>query len=372
MCFTDLKPRYILNLDTSYPLITINKKQGNIMTDTVKSEPAPGWVGGFSQSNSAFAYPTPDLTSLPMPDNMFNIDRLQRQQAVNWPEFSWETEMGSADPKRCYQMFAPDISRLGYTDTGRVYSIICPQQGMGSPTLGTLNVEVTVTGTRGWANEDNREVAADMGVVGKVWFSPGAEQNFIVKLIWDYFAKNNLPFPSNKSQAITITTSTVGDPEQPIFTLTQGQTDKFPVPDFAKHEDEAWSVANLNVQIGSIIKTGYAEVDEFNQFVLDVFNMGSGNMLQTENVLSWNVWFTAPEVVDQGEWARHAWKWRTSIEADNVPPDGSGTSAKYYDGTPFKFDIDAIKKTEEGKLHKFLEKIEGEEKDKIVSFLKKL
>jgi hypothetical protein len=340
------------------------------MKNRPKLERAPGWVGGFEQSNPAFAYPTPDLTSLPMPDNMFNIDRLQRQQAVKWPEFSWETQMGSADPKRCYQMFAPDISRLGYTDTGRVYSIICPQQGVTSPTLGTLNVEVTVTGTRGWVNEDNRELAAEMGVVGKVWFSPRAKQNFIVKKLWEKFESSGRPFPSKKSQSITITTSLVKEPEQPIFPLVKGQSQDFDIPDFAKHEDEAWSVGHLKVQIGSIIKTGYPEVDKFNQFIMDVFNLGSGNMLQKENVLSWNVWFTAPQLVDQDEWARHAWEWRESINADHGSPEGEGTSAKYFDGTPFKPDFDAIKKQEEGKIFDLLKQEEGKEKDEILSFIK--
>ena len=78
------------------------------------------WIGGFSESNPAFAYPDPDLRSLPLLDNMDNIDLLDLQQAVKWPEFSWETNPG--DPKfRCFQMFAPYISRLGYTAEGRVY-----------------------------------------------------------------------------------------------------------------------------------------------------------------------------------------------------------------------------------------------------------
>ena len=86
----------------------------------------PGWIGGFAAPNPAFAYPDPDLDSLPMLDNMANIDQLDRQQAVLWPEFSWETVPG--DPaSRCFQMFAPDISRIGYTDAGRVYSRPWPQ-----------------------------------------------------------------------------------------------------------------------------------------------------------------------------------------------------------------------------------------------------
>ena len=108
----------------------------------------PGWKGGFAQSNPAFAYPDPVLTSLDMPDNLDNIPKIQRQQKVLWPEFSWETEKGKAD-SRCFQMFAPDISRVGYDDTGRVWSIICPQQGVCFSSKGCLNVEVTVTGTRG-------------------------------------------------------------------------------------------------------------------------------------------------------------------------------------------------------------------------------
>src|SRR5689334_2007954 len=62
--------------------------------------PEGGWIGGFAQSNPAFAYPDPDLTSLPLLDNMDNIDLLDRQQAALWPEFSWESQKGSPDPER--------------------------------------------------------------------------------------------------------------------------------------------------------------------------------------------------------------------------------------------------------------------------------
>ncbi|CAM1362599.1 hypothetical protein [Tenacibaculum xiamenense] len=334
-----------------------------------------GWVGGFAESNPAFAYPNPDLTSLPMPDNMLNINRLQRQQAVKWPEFSWETQPDEKDTKRCYQMFAPDISRIGYTDEGRVFSIICPQQGITSPLLGTLNVEVTVTGTRGWVNEDNRELAADMGVIGKVWFSPPkGKESFIIKaiqnLIWNKLEGSHFPFPFAKSQAIMVTTHKVDYPEQPVFPVRRGLSTGFPIPDFAMHEKEAWTVGNLGVQIGPIVKTGYPVVDEFNQLIMDIFNLGSGNMLLKGNVLTWNVWFTSPELVDQNEWASHAWRWRQSIDADHGSPDGPGTEARYYDGSPFKVDLKSILEEERGKLIHFLRHFEGEEKDKILSAIK--
>lgn len=294
----------------------------------------PGWVGGFAESNPAFAYPTPDLSSLPMLKNMDNINLLQRQQGVEWPEFSWETEKGKADPRRCFQMFAPYISRLGYTDTGRVYSIICPQQGVCHPKIGCMNVEVTVTGQRGWVNETTKEVAADMTVMGQIWFSPFAHENWFFKALWDTFKDSKLPFPKDKENSIKVTTYMRGNPDHPIFPVRRGQTDLFKSPSFAIH-DEAWAVAHIDVEIGPIKKTGNDLVDRFNQLVMDVFNLASGNMLQSGNVLSWNVWFTAPKLVDQEEWRTHAERWRKSIDEGHGSPDGPGTIARYFDKTPF-------------------------------------
>jgi hypothetical protein len=331
------KNAVIQNANPSTPPIDFEVDLSNDkLRGLINETPVAGWVGGFMESNPAFAYPTPDLSSLPILDNLANIPKLQRQQKVVWPEFSWETEPHTADPKRCYQMFAPDISRLGYTDEGRVYAIICPQQGFASPTLGSMNVEVTVIGNRGWADETNKELAADMGVVGKIWFSPSAKENKIVKRLLNHFNNAHLPFPSSKENAIVVTTYKPGAPDQVYFPLTKGSSMDFPIPDFAKHEGIAWSLGHLGVQIGPIEKTNHPIVDEFNQLILDIFNIASGNMLKNGNILTWNVWFTAPELVDQLEWAEHAEKWRKSIDADHGSPDGDGTIARHYDGTPFQ------------------------------------
>ena len=292
------------------------------------------WIGGFSQSNPAFAYPNPDLSSLPMLDNMANIKSLRRQQAAIWPEFSWESQKGEKDPKRVYQMFAPDISRLGYTNTGRIYAIICPQQGICYPGIGCMNVEVTVTGQRGWVDETTRKMAADMTVEGKIWFTPLALQNPTVQKLWDAFKNSNLPFPSTKQTAIRITTHKYQTPDQPIFPVHSGLTDLFKSPDFAIHE-EAWATANVQVEIGPIVKTNSALVDSFNQLVLDFFNLASGNMLQNGNLLSWNIFFTGPAIVDTKEWTEHAEKWRESIDVNHGSPDGNGSDPKYFDGSPF-------------------------------------
>ena len=305
--------------------------------DLVNPTPVSGWNGTFEQSNPAFAYPNPNLTSLPLYDNMAKISKLERQLKVVWPEFSWLTELGNED-SRCYQMFAPDLSRLGYDDSGRVYSIICPQQGASSPALGSLNVEITVIGNRGWANEITKEVAADMAGEGKIWFAPSAHENEFVKLIGYFFKAKGFNFPFNKENAIVISTHKPGHPEQPIFPLTKGQTQEFNIPDFAQHKEVSWSVGHLDVQVGKIVtKQNEKEiVKDFNQLIVDVFNMATGNMLKEGNILTWNVWFTAPELVNQTEWKNHAECWRDSIDVDHRSPNGPGSNKRYYDGSPFK------------------------------------
>lgn len=342
-----------------------------IPSSKVPGTPDPGWIGGFAESNPAFAYPNPDLSSLPMLDNLANIDKLQRQQPVKWPEFSWETIPGNPS-SRCYQMFAPYISRLGYTDEGRVYSIICPQQGACSPKFGCMNVEVTVTGQRGWVDEKSAQpLAADMTVEGKIWFSPSALQGTKVKLLWALFDSLGLQFPSDKSKAICVTTYNPGHPDQPIFPLAYGETKAFPIPEFARHQDEAWGVGHLGVEIGPIKPTGRKVVDDFNALVMDVFNLASGNMLKNGNVLTWNVWFTSPCYVDRVEWATHAERWRKSIEADHGSPDGDGTAARYFDGTPFK-PLQSILEREIGGLPKAAapaKSLEEQEEDLLNSFL---
>lgn len=333
----------------------------------IKETPAPGWIGGFLQNHDpSLAYPPqsptdkditpPDLSSLKVNKNRKNKNKLDRQQKVLWPEFSWNSEPeNEGDKKRCYQMFAPDISRLGYDKEGKIYSVICPQQGVCVPHLGCMNVEVTVTGSRGWVDEDNKRLAGDMSVVGTIWFSPsGILNNPLVKSLMDHFVKHGLPFPSTKEDAIIIKTHKVGDPNQVLFPLTTGLVPEavFKIPDFAMHNGIAWSNGHLQVQIGEVTKLtppadksndpevvkGYEKVNKFNQLVVDIFNMGAGHMLTNGNVLTWNVWFNAPEKINRDEWEAHTETWRKSIDADHGggSPDGEGTSARYYDGTPFK------------------------------------
>ncbi|HEX2682670.1 MAG TPA: hypothetical protein VHL77_01980 [Ferruginibacter sp.] len=312
----------------------------------------PGWIGGFAQSNPAFAYnPTPDLSSLPLLENMANIDLLKRQQGVEWPEFSWESQKGKPD-SRVFQMFSPYISRIGYDDYGRVYSIICPQQGVWIPGIGALNIEVTVTGQRGWVDEKSKEynLAADMTVEGKVWFSPSAHQSHFVKLLWKLFASSALHFPATKEKAIVVSTHKYKDPNQPVFPVLRGETALFKSPEFARHPN-AWGVGHVDVEIGPVVKTNDEVVDKFNQMVIDLFNLGSGNILQNGTLLSWNVWFKEPGLVNQEEWRTHAERWRKSIDEDHGSPTGPGTTARYFDGTPFS----AVKELMDEKIQEIID-----------------
>ena len=289
-----------------------------------------GWAGGFAGLDKRFAYPACDLRSLDMLKNMDNIDLLQRQQDVLWPEFSWESEPGNRDPKRCHQMFAPDISRLGYTDQGRVYSIICPQQGVESPSFGSINLEVTVTGQRGWVDEGTRWLACDMSVEARAWFAPGYNEQPAVKLLWKLLDDLGHDFPISKDKAVVVSAHKPGDPKQPIFPLSKGESTRFVAPEFARHHDKAWSVGHLEAEIGTIEPTHHTAVDDFNQLVVDIFNMSSGNMLKAGNVLTWNVWFDQPQLVDQQEWRDHAEKWRKSIDIDHTSPDRHRTPARFH------------------------------------------
>jgi hypothetical protein len=305
----------------------------------------PGWIGGFAQSNPKFAYPSPDLSSLPILDNMANINLLTRQQKVLWPEFSWQTVVGD-ETSRAFQMFSPDISRVGYTDKGRVYSIICPQQGVYHAHWGTLNIEVTVSGNRGWVDEKapkNANVAADLTTMGQIWFSPAALQSSWAFFFWTLFADNGLPFPDSKANSIKIRLRNSKNTSLNILPVRSGESTRFKSPDFARHEKgpsgiagkAAWAVANLEVNIGPIMKIGVPTVDDFNQLVMDAFNVASGNLLTPGNILTWNVWRGDPTLVDQEEWKDHAEKWRKSIDEGHGSPTGPGTPPRYFDGRPF-------------------------------------
>ncbi|WP_034057936.1 hypothetical protein [Lacinutrix jangbogonensis] len=300
--------------------------------------PAKGWKGGFLKKHPEANYPKPNLNhGLEFTGNLDNIGLITRQQRVLWPEFTWETEKGAKDPKRCFQMFAPDISRMGYDDSGQSWSIICPQQGTFIPGIGTLNVEVTVTGQKGWVDESTKTQAIDLMVKPKIWFSPSAKESAYGKLLWSIFELNHLGFnfPSEKHKAIQLNTFRTDKEKTRTISLRDGLFLGGNIPAFTDHSTEAWNHANLEVEIGDIDASQHDLVTEFNELIMKAFNAGSGNMLQKGNILAWNVWFDAPTKANTKEWTNHAVVWRKSIDVDHCSPDGNGSIARFANGKPF-------------------------------------
>lgn len=56
-------------------------------------------------------------------------------------------------------------------------------------------------------------------------------------------------------------------------------------------------------------------------------------MLQLDNVLSWNIWFESPEIVNQTEWQQHAEHWRDSFNDNPVEDLVKEEPFLNYDGT---------------------------------------
>ncbi len=314
--------------------------------------PAKGWVGGFIEKNKDLQYKdgVANLSSLDFNCNLQFVEKIERQQRVLWPEFTWLTVHDDPD-SRCFQMFAPDISRAGYDNTGQNWAVICPQQGTYIKGFGTINVEVTVEKQRGWVNEKDKSLAIDMVVKPKIWFSKDAQQSAYGKLFWGAFEVLNLlhHLPISKDQAIRVHThrteimKNVKDPEV-IFVRDKLYTPKAldHLPSFTLHNSEAWNYANLEVGIGDIATKNDEFVNKFNHLVMDLFNIGSGNLLKKGGVLAWNVWVDAPTKVNQKEWRNHAQYWRDSIDVDHCSPDGNGSKVRYANGTEFSVEQELI------------------------------
>jgi hypothetical protein len=307
------------------------------MTEFLGAPIPPGWRGGFIEKHPDFNYPKLDMLALPLFSNLENIDLIQRGMPVRFPEFSWKMP-DDPESSRCFKRFETDISRLGYTDTGRVYSLICPQMGAYSPNLGSFNVEISITGSRGWVSEPTRDLAVDLTVEAKIWLSPSATfGGWMIGVLVQAFEEAGYPFPWCKKNAIRVSTHRPGQPQQPVLQLLHGECKTFKAPDFAKHHDNAWTVGSIEAQLGEMVKTNVPMVDECNEMFMTALNIASGNMLAVGSLLSWNIWFSEPEQVDHEEWRTHAKRWRDSIDADHGSPHELGSPTRHFDGTLFTY-----------------------------------
>ena len=287
--------------------------------------PLPPWKGGHKESYPEFAYTPikPDLSREEMVKNLENIPKITRMQKIIWPEFSWYSKIGD-ESSRVYTCFAQDISRIGYDDEGKIWSFVCPQKGISLATFGTGFIEVTVTGVRGWVDEATRSVYADVEVEANIWFEPQLGNPLVqaFKEVFDLIAPDK-QFPFSKANAVKVSAHQVGKPYEPIWPMVNGTDPTIFQPLSRRHYDDgAYSVYHLQVEVGKRLKKDDPLVDRFDQLAYDLFNAASGGIVVEGQIVSWNVWSTAPEGVDTEEWEGHADKWFKSIHNEHKYPDG--------------------------------------------------
>ena len=284
---------------------------------TKRSKTRTDWVGGYFQKNPHLDYPKtePDLSSVPIMDNHCNDQKLQRMQKVKYPEFSWLED--KADPSsRRYVKFYDDISRMGYTNTGRVYSIICPQIGFDLSRIGlcgTFNIEIHVDKTRGWVDEDTRTVCGDLTLYAIVWIDMNDAEKAkypIRAKLQESFREGEFPF--SKEHGTIIRAHYPGKPYEPICPVHNGTDPDYPIPEKRNHFDECYGVGHISTEV-RLEKTGRPQHDHLNEILVDVMEIGLPGMLSDGSIVHWNLWFSPPEPVDPEEWRSHTEAMRLSV-----------------------------------------------------------
>ena len=93
--------------------------------------------------------------------------------------------------------------------------------------------------------------------------------------------------------------------------------------------------------------------------IVNLFNLSTGNMLYHQNLLSWNIWLTAPQPVNQVEWKNHAAFWRESLDSTHTTPRGLSqqTKPRSFDGSVEEpYNSVAFVKMELNELKMFMDK----------------
>jgi len=287
----------------------------------------------FLKDHPECDYPDPDLSSLTPTGNMDNIGLLTRHMKIKWPQFSWQVIDGD-EKTRLYQKFCEDISRVGYDQHGQIWSIICPQFGdnLANPThdhignknlskmIGEGNVEVTVTGVRGWIDEGKGHLSADVSAEGKMWFT--SKNNRIANALGNFMGNcGNFPFVKGKAVVIPLHAENIRN--RPLSRFKNGSDPNVTEPVFTQHKEEAKMVGHISMQVGNAIPVegrNAGNINAVNELLVDIGNLRFGNMMAAGKIIKWNIWLDQPEDVNRTEWQNHAEHWRDSLELDGVTP----------------------------------------------------
>ena len=229
--------------------------------------PPPGWRGGFVGTNADFAYPNvsnPNTITIPYTSNkqIDNIRKITRWQNVTFPEFSWCVTNG-IEASRIYTRFDQNISRVGYDNSGRIWSIVCPQKSWPISNVGHVTLEATVNYQRGWVDEPNKLMYGQLSVSGYLWIDFHKRSKLLKKVASILHKDDGMTsaeataggkepgkgffykFPFNKANAMYVPSHTQGDCNQPAFPLITGNDPGIPQPNFTLHFDESFDSSHM-------------------------------------------------------------------------------------------------------------------------------
>lgn len=320
-----------------------------------KKKTLSGYIGGFAQSNKAFTYPKPDLSSLIMEDNLTNTAHIQRVLGIKYPIFSWETQPGKKDTKRVFLEFPDYIAQFGYDDQGQIHALQCPQMAFASPLLGMINAEVSITSVRGWVDEKAKSLAADATTTVQLWFSPEGLKNPIVTQLRAYLMRTKLPFPDQKKNSVKVTCHAPGNQKKPIYGFRAGENPTYKSPDFASvnHKPDVWAVGYANVTVGEVLKTGHPIVDKFNAMFINLYNETTGGLFKPGTELGWNIALVAPVNITPKNYRDEAVCWRASLDMEHCEHSNVNGIPKYYNGEDalYQTELDKARVVQNSTMH---------------------
>jgi len=262
-----------------------------------------GWYGYESEFN------TPEYNSIPLRTNHDRDREGTRMMRGWWPEFNWLEYPNTNDKSKIYMRADQDITRLLYNNRGEILSVICPQFGFCVPGLGCVRIEVTVTHVKGWINEKSKKCRGHIRFMGQVWIDDYSNESDLIKYITKNY-KGNLPF--SKKNSIKISGFNNKELTDPLIEL-QDMNDIIP-----NLHPEAYIVIGFkNLYIGPIINTKDKYIDNL---IMDIANISSNNMLVKNNIMSWQVYGTPPELVNMDEYLKHVKELKHSIELPKNNP----------------------------------------------------
>ena len=301
-------------------------------TNCITSQPPWGTGGIFKNS-----LPGPNgnkiIDDIPWLTNNVNDEHITRQMYARWPEFSW---MRNGVPegqggRRIFQQLPQDVSRIGYSDNGKAFHVICPVFGSAS-LLGNANIEFTVTKTRGYVDEgelhpdgavagnDRIWTEFDIGVTVKIWFSNPS--GLLGKLFAAMDGISGWQTPTSKPHAIEIPLYDA-ETNRDYLRIRHGQNPAFNNPPSRQHPEAAGVCYLYGYSKGPTDKYQNKKALVLSQFLVDQINDESNGMFTKNNHLTWNLWAGCPHAVDPEEYSNHTQHWR---EAINTPQGAQHTN----------------------------------------------